>query len=139
VPTEPDKLQVRGAESKHSPHADPAGHRTPSGSTYGDWVPESEQARTHANDDLDSDPIVRDFQVGQRDPMRIPPEPGSPRPRSDEGQSGSMQTGVLGEPQPEKKPKEPKPQPDESAAVESNRNKSFDTTHVHSGTTTRKV
>jgi hypothetical protein len=123
-----------GTESKDERRADPAGTRTASGSTYGDWTPEhGDHARQL--DDRDQDPMVRDFQVGTRDPMHIPPEPGGPRPRSDRGQSGSTQTGVLGEPE----EPEPKPQAGESAAVESNRNKSFDTPHVHSGTTVRKV
>ncbi|HEX6707302.1 MAG TPA: hypothetical protein VF169_21265 [Albitalea sp.] len=125
-----------GTESKDERRADPAGKRTRSGSTYGDWTPAHGQA--HQLDDRDQDPIERDFEVGASDPMHIPPEPGGPRPRSDRGQSGSTQTGVLGEPE-QTPEREPKPQADESAAVESNRNKSFDTTHVHSGTTVRKV
>jgi hypothetical protein len=116
-----------GAEDKKGAHADPGGHRSPAGSDYGDWVPDRGQVRR--NDDLERDPGASNYETGDRDPMNLPFEPGSPRPRADEGQAGDIRTGVLGEPE-----EEP-----ESAATESNRNKSFDTPHVHSSTTTRKV
>ncbi|HEV7913067.1 MAG TPA: hypothetical protein VGP22_04835 [Albitalea sp.] len=118
------------ATRSDKPHGEPGGHRSPAGTDYGDFVPDSGQPRR--NDDLDADPIAGDFETGHDDPMHIPKRPGSPRPRSDKGQSGTVRTGVLGEP-------DGPPQPDESAATESNRNKSFDTPHVHSGTTPRKV
>jgi len=68
-----------GAESKGEARGKPGGHRSPSGSDYGDWVPDRDQTK----DDLDAD--------------------------------------------------------DAEAKAESNRNKDFDTTHVHSSTTSRKV
>lgn len=116
----------------NKPHGKSGGHRSPAGSDYGDFVPDSGQPRR--NDDLDADPIVGDYAIGSSDPMNIPKQPGSPRPRSDQGQSGTVRTGVLGEPE---ERVDPKPRADESAATESNRNKGFDTPHLHSGTTTR--
>ena len=115
-----------GAESKDGRRADPGGHRSKAGSDYGDWVPDRGQPQR--NDDIDTDPIMGDYSTGGGDLTHVPKQPGSPRPRSDQGQSGDLRTGVLGE-----------PEGPEEATRESNANKDFDTPHVHSSTTSRKV
>ncbi|WP_280156211.1 hypothetical protein [Piscinibacter sp. XHJ-5] len=129
-----------GAEDKKGTHGQPGGHRSRSGSDYGDWVPDRGQPQR--NDDLDADdPSASQHETGASDPMNLPYSPGSPRPRADGDQAGDLRTGVLGEPQAPagKGSRPPPPDPDESAATESNRNKSFDTPHVHSSGSTRKV
>ena len=70
-----DTAQGRRGEGSKKEHGQSGGTRTPSGGTYGDFVPS-----THTDDKDDAERIAED-----------------------------------------------------------NRNKDFDTTHVHSGTTTRKV
>jgi hypothetical protein len=127
-----------GAEDKKGAHGSPGGNRSASGSDYGDWVPDRGQPRR--NDDRERDPGASNYETSGSDPMNLPYEPGSPRPRSDEGQAGDLRTGVPGEPEaPAKGTKPQPPDPDESTATESNRNKSFDTPHVHSSGSTRKV
>src|SRR5438105_5760809 len=113
-----------GSEGKDGRRGESGGHRSKAGSDYGDWVPDRGQPQR--NDDIDSDPIMGDFATGHEDMTHLPKRPGSPRPRSDEGQSGDLRTGVPGE-------------PEKPSADESNRNKDFDTPHVHSSTTPRKV
>jgi len=116
-----------GAESKDERRAQPGGHRTAGGSDYGDWVPDKGQPQR--NDDRDTDPVMQDYEATGGDLGKVPVEPGSPHPEADREREGTTRTGSFGEQVPD---------PDEAAA-ESRRNKDFDTTHVHSSTTSRKV
>jgi hypothetical protein len=61
----------------------------------------------------------------------VPREPGSPQVESDDRHAGTKRTGVAGENE--------RIDAEAEAIAESNRNKDFDTTHVHSSTTSRKV
>jgi hypothetical protein len=118
-PQDPDAMRrPSGAESKHGPPADSGGQRSRAGSDYGDWVPDP--GRPHPRLDDDS---------GGGDLMDVPPERGSPQ--SERGRAGTTRTGVAGE--------QERLDDEAEARAESNRNKDFDTTHVHSSTTSRKV
>jgi hypothetical protein len=120
-PHDPDAARrPSGAESKHGPHADSGGSRSSSGSDYGDWVPDP--GKPHPTLDDDS---------GGGDLMNVPRERGSPQSDVDRGQAGTTRTGVAGE--------DERLADEAEARAESNRNKDFDTTHVHSSTTSRKV
>lgn len=92
-----DTRQGRTGEGSNERKGDSGGHRTPAGSTYGDYVPDRGQPRR--NMDMDHDPVVADFDTG-----------------GDKAEADKEET-----------------------VAEANRNKSFDTPHVHSSTTTRKV
>lgn len=117
-----------GAEDKTGPRAKDGGERSSAGSTYGDFVPTSGQP--HRNEDRDMlEPGLGD-RSGGGDLQYVPPEPGSHPKAGDAEQAGVLRTGSAGEPVPDD-PRE--------AAHESNVNKSQDTTHVHSSTTSRKV
>ena len=117
-----------GAPAKDERPADPGGHRSKAGTTYGDYVPDRGQPRR--NDDRDQDPAMGDYDTGGGDLEHRGGQPVSPHPQAaDAEQGGTTRTGSSGEQVPD---------PDE-AAHESRVNKTFDTTHVHSGTTSRKV
>ena len=117
-----------GSESKGDARGESGGHRSKAGSDYGDWVPERGQPR--AGDDRDADPAMGDYYTGGGDLMNVGRQPGSPQPASDKDHSGTTLTGVPGE---QERIEEAE------AKAESNRNKDFDTPHVHSSTTSRKV
>lgn len=117
-----------GAESKDGTHGEPGGHRSKAGSDYGDWVPDRGQPTR--NDDRDATPGMGGYVSGGGDLMNVGRQPGSAQPTEDAQHAGTTRTGVLGEQE----------RLDEAEAkAESNRNKDFDTTHVHSSTTSRKV
>jgi hypothetical protein len=117
-----------GAEDKTGPRAKDGGKRTSAGSTYGDFVPAAGQP--HRNDDRD----MREPGLGDRsgggDLQHVPRQPGSQPMAGDAEQEGVLQTGSAGEAA-VRDPRE--------ASHESNVNKSQDTTHVHSSTTSRKL
>ncbi|HJV61912.1 MAG TPA: hypothetical protein VJ743_13265 [Albitalea sp.] len=122
-----DTDQGRRGTAPDAHPADSGGTRTRAGSDYGDFVPDRGQPRR--NDDRDAgDPAMGDYYSGggRIDQLGEQRASSSNPPRAAEGEpTRSPQDKTL----PEK----------EETAVESNRNKGFDTTHVHSGTTTRKV
>jgi hypothetical protein len=115
-----------GAESKGEARADPGGHRSRGGSNHGDWVPDRGQPRR--NDDRDADP-----QGGPSAGDELgPANPAAATARDRAGGSGATAPATPG-------PAATDPAAQAEAAAESNRNKDFDTPHVHSGTTTRRV
>jgi hypothetical protein len=90
-----DTRQGREGEGSSERKGESGGHRSPAGSTYGDYVPDRGQPRRSM--DIDQEPNLRDYETGE-----------------DEADK-------------------------EETIAEANRNKSFDTTHVHSSATVRKV
>jgi hypothetical protein len=119
-----DQRLPSGAESKDGAHGASGGERSKAGSDYGDWVPDRGQPRR--NDDRDADPATGG------DLMNVARQPGSPQAESDKQHAGTKRTGVPGE-------QERIEAEEAETRAESNRNKDFDTTHVHSSTTSRKV
>jgi hypothetical protein len=124
-----DTDQGRQGEGSTERKGDSGGHRSNAGGTYGDYVPDRGQPRH--NDDLDQQPKMGDYYTGGGNIDRLAQEPGST--------SHPHAPDVV----PDEAGRDP--QSDKEAAdreeriAEANRNKGFDTTHVHSGTTTRKV
>jgi hypothetical protein len=117
-----------GAESKGDARGASGGSRSNAGSDYGDWVPD----RPQHNDDRDAgDPQMGDYPTGGGDMTNVARQPGSPQAESDRAHAGTKRTGVAGE--------QERIDAEAEAIAESNRNKDFDTTHVHSSTTSRKV
>ncbi|HEY0856513.1 MAG TPA: hypothetical protein VGE16_05625 [Albitalea sp.] len=113
--TDPEGKNPRAAES--------GGHRSASGGTYGDFVPDRGQPRR--NDDRDADePKMGDYYSGGGNIDRLAEQPVSP------GAPQAADTDAE---------KDEAAESEEERIAEANRNKSFDTTHVHSSTTTRKV
>jgi hypothetical protein len=109
-----DTQSGRQGEGAHARDGDSGGHRSPAGSTYGDFVPDKGQPRK--NDDRDANqanPAAGEYYTGGGNIDRLANEPAARKPTADAG--------------------------DEERIAEDNRNKSFDTTHVHKGTTTRKI
>lgn len=108
-----DTQSGREGEGAHARDGDSGGHRTPAGSTYGDFVPDKGQPRK--NDDRDANPANRamgDYYTGGGNIDRIPDEPAARKSAADD---------------------------EEERIAQDKRNKSFDTTHVHKSTTSRKV
>jgi len=96
-----DTRQGRHGEGSKEHRGDSGGHRTPAGSTYGDYVPD--RGQPHRNDDIDQDPVIQEnFDIAR------PPE-------------------------------DPQAAQEEERVAEANRNKGFDTPHIHSSATTRKL
>lgn len=116
--TDPEGKNPRAAES--------GGHRSAAGGTYGDYVPDRGQPRR--NDDRDAgEPKMGDYYTGGGNIDRLAEQPVSPSaPQSADGAARDAGKDAAVE-------------SEEERIVEDNRNKSFDTTHVHSGATTRKV
>lgn len=106
-----DTESGRKGEGAHERDADSGGHRTASGGTYGDFVPD--RAGPRKNDKRESDPQMGDYYTGGGNIDRIAEEPAAP--------------------------KAPKADDDAERSAEDNRNKSFDTSHVHTSTTSRKI
>jgi hypothetical protein len=117
-----------GAEDKTGPRAKDGGRRTAAGSTYGDFVPTGGQP--HRNEDRDMIEPGRGDRSGGSDLQYVPREPGSEPKAGNAEQEGVLETGSAGE---------AAVRDQREAAHESNVNKSQDTTHVHSSTTSRKV
>lgn len=116
--TDPQGKNPRAAES--------GGHRSAAGGTYGDFVPDRGQPRR--NDDRDADqPKMGDYYSGGGNIDRLAEQPVSPSAPQSAGSTGPDAD------------KDEAAESEEERIAEANRNKSFDTTHVHSGTTTRKV
>ncbi|HEX6364115.1 MAG TPA: hypothetical protein VFZ93_14255, partial [Albitalea sp.] len=105
-----------GAESKGPARGQSGGHRSGAGTDYGDWVPDRGQPRR--NDDRGAEPPMSD--EAREAPLgRDAGSPDAPpdRKHDDPGRSTAADTPDATE-----------------AAAESNRNKDFDTPHVHSST-----
>jgi hypothetical protein len=117
-----------GAESKGPARGDPGGHRSSAGSDYGDWVPDSGQPRR--NDDRGAEPLGGDVSPPgtARDadaPIAQPDRRHDDRGRGSAAGAPDLPDATSGDAA--------------EAAAESNRNKDFDTPHVHSSTTSRRV
>ena len=125
-----DQRRPSGAESKDGTRGAPGGERSAAGSDYGDWVPD----RPRRGDDRDADPGMGEYGKGGGDPMNVARQPGSPQQPEDDRHAGTTRTGVPGEAE-----RIAAEEAEAEARAESNRNKDFDTTHVHSSTTSRKV
>lgn len=109
---------------------DSGGHRSAAGSTYGDFVPDRGQPRK--NDDRDTDVAMGDYYTGGGNIDRMADEPAGRKPaQSNAGSTPDADTDrdapTAGNGN------------DAERVAEVNRNKSFDTVHVHTGTTSRKV
>lgn len=119
--------QGQGAKERDG---DSGGHRSPAGSTYGDFVPDRGQARK--NDDRDTDAAMGDYYTGAGNIDRLADEPAGRKPAHSNTDSN-----------PDADTDRDTPAADSEDAAErvaeANRNKSFDTPHVHTGTTSRKV
>jgi hypothetical protein len=126
-PDSSDKRRPSGAESKGDAHGASGGERSSAGSDYGDWVPQ--RTDTRRNDDIDADDKSTGRYHTGGDLMDVGRQPGSPQQADTAG--GTKRTGVPGE--------DERIDAEAEAIAESNRNKDFDTTHVHSSTTPRKV
>lgn len=113
-------------EGKNPRPAQSGGHRSAAGGTYGDFVPDRGQPRR--NDDRDApDPKMGDYYTGGGNIDRLAEQPVSP---------SAPQAGEAASPDAEDREAV---ESEEERVYEDNLNKSFDTTHVHRGTTTRKV
>lgn len=119
-----DTQQGRPGKAPDGHVADSGGTRTRAGSDYGDFVPE----RSRRNDDRDAGtPAMGDYYTGGGNIDRLADEPGAPR----HPQAAPEQPGRT--------PRDDTAAQKEETAAEANRNKSFDTTHVHTSATSRKV
>jgi len=101
----------REGEGAHARDADSGGHRTKAGGTYGDFVPDKGQP--HKNDDRDANPVnpvMGDYYTGAGNIDRTADDPAARKPSSGD---------------------------EEERIAEDNRNRSFDTTHIHKSTTKR--
>lgn len=123
-----DTRHGKPGEGQHERDGKSGGTRTSAGGTYGDFVPTAGQPR--ANDDRDATPPMGDYYTGGGNIDRIAEEPGA----SDRAPHAADQ-----EPQERRAPQDRTEAEREETVAEANRNKGFDTTHVHSGTTSRKV
>jgi hypothetical protein len=134
--TDPKKTGPRGpesrpsgAESKGPARADSGGHRTGAGTDYGDWVPDSGQPRR--NDDRGAEPLGGDLSVPGTARDAGSPLAQPDRKHDDLGRSTAADAAD--------RPDAKEAADAAEAAAESNRNKDFDTPHVHSSTTPRRV
>jgi hypothetical protein len=121
-----DTEQGRQGEPPDGHRAESGGTRTKAGGTYGDYVPNRGQPRK--NDDRDAEtPAMGAPSTGAGPSDRLAQEPAAPlhpQPAPD----------VPGR-SPEDKTRSERTE----TATEARENKSFDTTHVHTGTTPRRV
>jgi hypothetical protein len=130
-----DTESGKRGEGANARDAESGGSRTKSGGTYGDWVPDRGQPMENNDRDAGAPPMG-DYYTGGGNIDRLAKEPGSAAARNDEASgpkagddsSGNKQNDALSD-----------EQGDEERVAEANRNKSFDTTHVHTATTSRKV
>ena len=119
-----DTESGRQGEGAHARDGDSGGHRSPAGGTYGDYVPDRGQPRK--NDDRDSDPAMGDYYTGGGNIDRLADEPAGRHPsQADTDARAQADAGKAGD--------------DAERVAEDNENKSFDTAHVHTSTSSRKV
>jgi len=130
APVDGSERRPSGAESKGDAHGASGGERSKAGSDYGDWVPDRPDTRRNDDRGADDSAMGR-YYTGSGDLMNVGRQPGSPQAESDPKQAGTKRTGVPGE--------QERIDAEAEAIAESNRNKDFDTPHVHSSTTSRKV
>jgi hypothetical protein len=128
-----DTTSGRQGQGANERDGDSGGHRSAAGGTYGDFVPDRGQARK--NDDRDTDAAMGDYYTGGGNIDRLADEPAGRR-ASHSNAGASPDAGPQGD-----APAAGGEDDDGDAerVAEANRNKSFDTAHVHTGTTTRKV
>jgi hypothetical protein len=121
-----DTDQGRKGQAPDGHPAQTGGSRSRAGSDYGDFVPDRGQPRR--NDDRDADaPAMGDYYTGGGNIDRLADEPASSRHAHAAAESGV------------RSPLDSTPEQKEETASEVRENKPFDTTHVHSSTTSRKV
>jgi|GEM_PF-2954399 len=120
-----DTEQGKRGEGANARDGDSGGSRTKAGGTYGDWVPDRGQPMKNNDRDAGTPPMG-DYYTGGGNIDRLAKEPGSSAARNDE----------AAKPQAQEQREE---QSDEERVSEANRNKGFDTTHVHTSATSRKV
>lgn len=123
-----DTRYGKPGKGQHEHDAQSGGTRTSAGGTYGDFVPTAGQPR--ANDDRDAEPTMGDYYTGGGNIDRIAEEPGAAdrAPRAADQEQDER-----------REPRDRTEAEREETSAEANRNKGFDTTHVHSATTSRKV
>lgn len=117
-----DTESGKRGEGAHARDGDSGGKRTKAGGTYGDWVP-----------DRGPQPLMGDYYSGGGNIDRLAEEPGS----------AARQQPVAPAARETRKSEDAGTKPsagdDEERVAEANRNKSFDTTHVHTSGSSRKV
>jgi hypothetical protein len=110
-----DTDQGRRGEGATARDAASGGTRTSAGSTYGDHVPD----KPRSNDDRErEDPPMGDYYTGGGNIDRLGEEPAGHGKRPEASDAAQDEAEKI---------------------AEDNRNKDFDTTHIHSSTTSRKV
>ena len=120
-----DTTQGREGPGSKEPKAESGGHRSTAGGTYGDYVPDRGQPRRTM--DIDHDPVVMgDYYTGGGNIEQLGEQPRDAPKAAEEAEQVSAEEARQAAER-------------EETIAESNRNKGFDTTHVHSGTTSRKV
>jgi hypothetical protein len=125
-----DTTQGRQGQGSKERQAESGGHRSTAGGTYGDYVPDRGQPRRTM--DIDHDPVVMDdFVMGDSytGGGNIEQPGKQPRDAPKAAEAAEQGSGEEGKRAAER----------EETIAEVNRNKGFDTPHVHSGTTSRKV
>lgn len=106
-----DTQSGREGEGAHARDGESGGHRTPAGGTYGDFVPDKGQPQQENDRDANSvKPDSGDFYTGGGNIDRTADAPATRKPSAGD---------------------------EEERIAEDNRNRSFDTTHIHKGTTRR--
>ena len=121
-----DTESGKRGEGAHATDADSGGSRSKAGGTYGDWVPDRGQPTKNNERDAGTPPMG-DYYTGGGNIDRLGDEPGSGKARADEAATPKPAAEQRAE------------QSDEERVAEANRNKGFDTTHVHTSATSRKV
>jgi hypothetical protein len=120
-----DTESGKRGEGANARDGDSGGRRTKAGGTYGDWVPDRGQ-----------EPLMGDYYTGGGNIDRLAEEPGS----AARDQPDSPSARETREPrEPEVSGTKPSADDDQERVAEANRNKSFDTTHVHTSGSSRKV
>lgn len=111
-----DTENGRRGEGATARDAKSGGKRTAAGGTYGDFVPD----KPRGNDDRERDdtPPMGDYYTGGGNIDRLGEEPAGQAQRPEASDAAKDEAEKI---------------------AEDNRNKPFDTTHVHSSTTSRKV
>ncbi|RQP22838.1 hypothetical protein [Piscinibacter terrae] len=105
-----DTESGKRGEGAHARDGDSGGKRSKAGSSHGDWVP-----------DRGPQPLMGDYYTGGGNIDRIAEEPGTARSKE---QPAASDSGSGDDPE---------------RVAEANRNKGFDTTHVHTSGSSRKV
>lgn len=111
---------------RQKPPAASGGTRTKSGTTYGDYVPDSGQPQR--NDDRDAGPAMGDYYTGGGKLDDLASQPRS-KPAADQA-AGT---------QPSEDDEKKSVHPVDPKGTDVERNQSFDTPHTHASTTSRKV